>query len=64
MTGSYSVTVGGIAAPVVDYIGLTSGSIGLYQVNFVVPQLAQGSYPVQITIAGQASNLPLMSVGN
>jgi uncharacterized protein (TIGR03437 family) len=64
VTGSYSVTVGGIAAPVVDYIGLTSGSIGLYQVNFVVPQLAQGSYPVQITIAGQASNLPLMSVGN
>ncbi len=61
LTGNYSVTVGGVAANVV-YIGLTPGSIGLYQANFNVPQLAKGSYPVQITIAGQASNKPLMSV--
>ena len=63
ITGSYTVTVGGQNA-VVDYIGLTSGSIGLYQANFVVPQLTKGTYPVQITIAGQASNSASINVGN
>jgi uncharacterized protein (TIGR03437 family) len=63
ITGTYSVTVGGQNA-VVDYIGLSPGSVGLYQANFVVPQLAKGSYPVQITIAGQPSNTPNMNVGN
>lgn len=61
LTGSYSVTVGTVPAHI-DYIGLTPGSIGLYQVNFVVPQLAKGSYAVQINIAGQVSNKPLMTV--
>jgi uncharacterized protein (TIGR03437 family) len=63
ITGTYSVTVGTVAAQV-KYIGLTPGSIGLYQVNFIVPQLAKGSYPVQIVIAGQASNTPVMNVAN
>ncbi len=66
-----SITVGGKAA-VVDYIGLTPGGIGLYQANFVVPQLAKGSYPVVLTIDGTASNTlagqpypnPVMNVGN
>jgi uncharacterized protein (TIGR03437 family) len=61
VTGNYSVTVGTVPAHV-DYIGLTSGSIGLYQVNFVVPQLAKGTYAVQINIAGQLSNKPVMTV--
>jgi uncharacterized protein (TIGR03437 family) len=63
ITGAYSVTVGGIAANVI-YIGLAPESVGEYQVNFLVPQLAKGTYPVQITIAGQASNKPVMTVGN
>jgi uncharacterized protein (TIGR03437 family) len=63
ITGTYSVTVGTATAEV-KYIGLTPGSIGLYQVNFVVPQLAKGSYAVQIDIAGQFSNKPVISVGN
>ncbi len=50
-----SVTVGGVSANVV-YIGLTPGSVGLYQANFNVPQVAKGTYPVVITISGQASN--------
>jgi uncharacterized protein (TIGR03437 family) len=64
VTGSYAVTVGGIASPSVSYIGLSPGSVGLYQVNFVIPQIAKGTYPVQITIAGQASNEPVITVGN
>jgi uncharacterized protein (TIGR03437 family) len=63
LTGTYSVTVDGAGAQI-DYIGLTPGSVGLYQVNFVVPSLAKGTYAVQIDIAGQLSNEPVISVGN
>ena len=66
-----SVTVGGAAANVI-YIGLTPGSVGLYQANFKVPQVAKGTYPVVITISGTASNTllgsqdpnPVMTVSN
>ena len=63
VTGTNSVTVGGTQATVV-YMGLTPGSIGLYQANFDVPQITKGTYPVVITIAGQASNNPVMTVSN
>lgn len=63
VSGTSSVTVSGTMATV-NYIGLTPGSIGLYQVNFVVPQVAAGSHPLVITIAGQASNNPLINVSN
>jgi uncharacterized protein (TIGR03437 family) len=63
VTGNATITVNGVQA-VVKYVGLTPGSIGLYQANFIVPSVAKGSYPVVITIAGQASNNPLMTVGN
>ncbi|HTC36487.1 MAG TPA: hypothetical protein VK724_24110 [Bryobacteraceae bacterium] len=61
--GDHSITVGGASATVV-YMGLTPGSVGLYQANFIVPQVAKGTYPVVITIAGQASNNPVMTVSN
>jgi uncharacterized protein (TIGR03437 family) len=71
VTGSVSVTVGGIASPDVEYAGLTPGSVGLYQANFTVPQIAKGTYPVVLTIGGQASNTlggvypnPVMTVSN
>jgi len=63
VTGNYTVTVGTVQATV-DYIGLTPGSIGLYQVNFVIPPIAKGTYPIQINIAGQVSNKPTITVGN
>jgi uncharacterized protein (TIGR03437 family) len=62
VTGSYSATVGTVPVTTIDYIGLAPGSIGLYQMNFVVPQIAKGTYALQINIAGQASNKPLMNV--
>ena len=65
-----SITVGGTSANVA-YVGLTPGSIGLYQANFFVPQIAKGTYPVVITIGGTASNTlggsnpnPVMTVKN
>jgi uncharacterized protein (TIGR03437 family) len=63
VSGNNSVTVDGVEATVV-YMGLTPGSIGLYQANFDVPSVAKGAFPVVITIAGQASNNPVMNVSN
>ncbi|HLG98406.1 MAG TPA: hypothetical protein VKX49_18965 [Bryobacteraceae bacterium] len=63
VTGQNSVMVG-IANAHVAYMGLTPGSIGLYQVNFIVPDLPKGTYPVVITIDGQASNAPVMTISN
>jgi uncharacterized protein (TIGR03437 family) len=63
VSGSSTITVNGVNAKV-DYIGLTPGSIGLYQANFVVPNVPKGTYPVVITIAGTPSNNPVMTVAN
>jgi uncharacterized protein (TIGR03437 family) len=61
VTADSSVTLNNASAKIA-YIGLTPGSIGLYQVNFFVPQVARGTYPLVITIAGQKSNSPVMTV--
>jgi uncharacterized protein (TIGR03437 family) len=61
VSGPYTVTLGGVNA-VVNYIGLTPGGIGLYQANFVVPNVTAGDHPIVITISGQASNNPLVAV--
>jgi uncharacterized protein (TIGR03437 family) len=58
-----TVTVGGMNANVI-YIGLTPTGIGLYQVNFIVPQVAKGTYPLVISINGVNSNNPVMTVSN
>ena len=63
LSGPSTITVGGTNAAV-DYIGLTPDGIGLYQANFVVPKVASGDHPLIITISGQASNNPLLAVGN
>jgi uncharacterized protein (TIGR03437 family) len=61
VSGPSSVKVSGVDA-VVNYIGLTPASIGLYQANFVVPKVAAGDHALVITISGQASNNPLIAV--
>jgi uncharacterized protein (TIGR03437 family) len=63
VTGANSITVNGKDATV-SYLGLTPGSIGLYQANFKIPQVATGNHPLVITIAGEASNKPLIAVTN
>ncbi len=58
-----TVTIGGVNAPVA-YSGVTPGLPGMNQVNAIVPSgIATGdSVPVQITIAGQSSQIITMSV--
>ena len=63
LTGPNTVTVSGNTA-MITYIGLTPGSIGLYQADFVVPKVDAGDHPLVITISGQASNNPLIAVSN
>jgi uncharacterized protein (TIGR03437 family) len=63
VTGTYTITVGGVAATNISYVGLTPGSIGLYQASFVVPSgVPTGNEKVVLTISGKASNAPLMAV--
>jgi adhesin/invasin len=57
------ITVAGVDA-VTQYVGLTPGSIGLYQANFQLPRVAAGDRQLVITIGGKASNSALIAVGN
>jgi uncharacterized protein (TIGR03437 family) len=55
-TASVSATIGGLPATV-SFAGLAPGFIGLVQLNIIVPtSLSAGSYPLIVTIDGQASN--------
>ena len=59
---SSSATIGSANAPV-SFIGLTPGSFGLGQMNIQVPSnLASGSYPLTVTVNGQASNTVTINV--
>jgi len=55
------VTVGGTKAALI-FAGLTPRFAGLVQVNFQVPNLPPGDYPLQVSIGGSASNQPLFTV--
>jgi uncharacterized protein (TIGR03437 family) len=61
VTATNSVTVNGKAADV-SYVGLSGGSVGLYQANFVIPQVAAGDHPLVITINGVKSNSAAITI--
>lgn len=56
-----TVMVGGSTATV-QFAGMAPTYEGLMQVNFVMPNLSSGDYPMQVTIGGFASNQPLVTV--
>ncbi len=60
-TSNVTATIGGAPATVV-FAGLTPGTVGMGQVNLVVPSLAPGDYPVVIAVGGVASNAPRITV--
>jgi len=61
-TATVAATIGTAPAQVL-FLGLTPGDVGLAQANIVVPSgTAPGTYPLTITIDGQASNSATISV--
>jgi uncharacterized protein (TIGR03437 family) len=65
VTGPYTITVGGVAATNISYVGLAPGGIGEYQANFVVPPgVPTGNEKIVLTISGQGSdsNAPVITV--
>jgi uncharacterized protein (TIGR03437 family) len=55
LAGYPTVTVGGVPAGV-DFVGITSGLVGVTQINFTVPPTAPlGIQPVVVTVGGVAS---------
>jgi uncharacterized protein (TIGR03437 family) len=62
MTSSYSAKIGSADATV-SFAGLAPGFVGLVQMNIVVPSsLAPGTYPLTVTVAGEASNSATIAV--
>lgn len=56
-----TASVGGANATL-QFAGMTPGFAGLWQINFVMPQLAPGDYALAISIGGAVSNRPLLAV--
>ncbi len=59
---SVVATIGGQVVPI-QFCGLTPNFVGLAQANLQVPLLFPGDYPVTLTIGGNRSNAPLLSIG-
>jgi uncharacterized protein (TIGR03437 family) len=59
--GNVTATINGTMAEVA-FAGLTPQYIGLTQVNFKVPRLAAGTYPLVISVNGEASNQAMITV--
>jgi len=61
---SYSVTVGGVNAPIA-FIGDTPGLVGVVQINYTVSTtIPTGTQPVVVSIGGVASQSALLTVTN
>ena len=54
-------TVGGLPAPI-SYLGLTPGSVSLYQANLQIPAVSAGNQPLIISIGGAASSVSIIAV--
>ncbi len=46
-----------VATVLPSFAGLAPGFVGLYQVNFLVPQLPSGTYRLRILVGGASSNV-------
>jgi uncharacterized protein (TIGR03437 family) len=57
---SFNLTLGTTAVTQIPYKGLAPGFIGLYQINFVIPDVPDGDHQVNGTLAGTAFQQPPM----
>ena len=62
VTSPVTATIGGQPATV-KFAGLAPDFVGLWQVDAIVPAgLAQGDYPLIVTVGGESSNAANVSV--
>jgi uncharacterized protein (TIGR03437 family) len=57
----YELKIGGVRA-VVSFAGVVGATIGLYQFNVVVPPVAAGDQPIELTVDGVGNGQNLMIV--
>lgn len=62
VSSSYTLRIGGQIATV-EFFGIVAGSIGLYQLNAIVPQLPSGDQPIELTVAGVNDHQNLFIAG-
>jgi uncharacterized protein (TIGR03437 family) len=51
-----------VAAGTFSYIGVPTWSVGVVQINFVVPAVAAGKQPVVVTVGGVASQAAYINI--
>jgi uncharacterized protein (TIGR03437 family) len=60
VASSYELRIGGVAANV-TFFGVLGGTVGLYQVNAVVPQVPAGDQTIELIVDG-VSNAQGLSI--
>ena len=58
---TYDLKIGGVSANV-TFAGIVAGSIGLYQINVVVPDVAAGDQPIELTVDGVSTGQNMVIV--
>jgi uncharacterized protein (TIGR03437 family) len=58
---TYDLKIGGVSANV-TFAGIVAGSIGLYQLNVVVPDVAAGDQPIELTVDGVSTGQNMVIV--
>ena len=59
----FQLKIGGLQTTT-TFAGLLANTIGLYQLNVVVPQVPAGDQPIEFVVDGVSNNLNLMiSIG-
>jgi uncharacterized protein (TIGR03437 family) len=55
-SANVTVSIAGITAPSLPFVGITPGLVGVVQINFEVPDsVPAGTQPVIVTVGGKAS---------
>lgn len=62
VSSNYEVRIGGQKATV-EFFGAVPGSIGLYQINVVIPNVGSGDQAIELTVDGERNNQNLVLSG-
>lgn len=65
VTSAYKLEIGGVEATV-EFFGAVAGSVGLYQINAIVPNVSPGEQKIELRVAGvqNSQNLFLSGITN